>query len=397
MLVFISATKEKIRQLFSRPFFTDQRTLFWLWMALPAIAAIAKIHCRNNFLIFRGVFWHTLGQTSLYAAYPDEYYDFNYYGPVFSLIVAPFAVLPEWLGLLAWLVFLSASLYFALRYIPIAGVKRTLIYWFCAHELLTALFMAQFNVVTAATIVGAFYFIINDKSRWAALLIVLGTMVKLYSIVALAFIIFSRHKLRLLAWIAIWAAVAFVLPMCISSPSFIISQYGEWYEHILLKNDMNLFALHQNISLLGMIRKVSGCASYSDFWIIIAGLCLFAVPYLRIKQYRNLAFKYALLASALMFTVLFSTGSESSSYIIALVGVAIWYWSAPWKRSRLDIALMVFTFIITSMSPSDLFPSSLRTSSIQPYALKALPVTLIWLKLSYELATRHYHPATPSA
>jgi hypothetical protein len=27
---------------------------------------------------------------------------------------------------------------------------------------------------------------------------------------------------------------------------------------------------------------------------------------------------------------------------------------------------------------------------VQPYALKALPVTLIWLKLCYELYTRDY-------
>ncbi len=392
MPTYISAIKEKVQQFFSRPFFTDQRTLFWLWMALPVIAAITRVHHHNNFLIFRQVFWHTIGQTSLYAAYPDQYYDFNYYGPVFSLIVAPFAVLPEWFGLLAWLLFLSASLYLALRYIPISRRKRTFIYWFCAHELLTALFMSQFNIITAATIVGAFYFIINAKDRWAALLIVLGTMVKLYSIVALAFLIFSRYKLKFMVWLAIWTAVAFVLPMCISSPHFIISQYGEWAEHLLLKNDMNLFALHQNISLLGMIRKVTCCATYSDTWIIIAGLCLFAIPYLRIKQYRHLAFQYALLASTLIFTVLFSTGSESSSYIIALVGVAIWYWTAPWERSRIDIALMVFTFIITSMSPSDLFPSYLRTHFIQPYALKALPVAIIWLKLIYELSTRQYSP-----
>ena len=55
-----------------------------------------------------------------------------------------------------------------------------------------------------------------------------------------------------------------------------------------------------------------------------------------------------------MFVVLFSTGSESSTYIIAFIGVAIWYTAVPWKRSTLDIVLMVFAFILTSMSPSDL-------------------------------------------
>ena len=55
-----------------------------------------------------------------------------------------------------------------------------------------------------------------------------------------------------------------------------------------------------------------------------------------------------------MFVVLFSTGSESSTYIIAFVGVALWFVAVPWKRSRWDIALMIFAFILTSLSPSDL-------------------------------------------
>ena len=42
------------------------------------------------------------------------------------------------------------------------------------------------------------------------------------------------------------------------------------------------------------------------------------------------------------------------------------------------------------MSPSDLFPAYLRKEWVQPYALKALPVTLIWLKLCYEMCVRDY-------
>lgn len=72
------------------------------------------------------------------------------------------------------------------------------------------------------------------------------------------------------------------------------------------------------------------------------------------------------------------------------MGVAIWYVTAPWKRNKWDIALMVFAFILTSMSPSDLFPEYLRKTFVQPYALKALPCVLIWLKLCYEMITKDY-------
>ena len=184
--------------------------------------------------------------------------------------------------------------------------------------------------------------------------------------------------------------------MLISSPEYVLGQYVEWYERLAAKNGENTFALMQNISLLGMIRKISGSAAYSDLWVILPGLALFGLPYLRFSQYRHLAFRYGILSSVLLFVVLFSTGSESSTYIIPFAGIALWYVTCPWKRTGWDVALMVFAFVLSSLSPSDLFPRSLREVYVLPYALKALPPTLIWLRLSYELLTRDYAPSEKS-
>lgn len=372
-----------------KPFFSDYRTLFGLWLLLPVIATLLKLSKHNNFLIFRYVYWHTIEQLPLYVAY-DEYWDTNHYGPFFSLVIAPFAMLPVRWGLFFWLIVLSLSLYYAIRKLPFPDQKRIFLYWFCAHELLTALFMSQFNIAIAAIIVATFYCIEKEKDIWAACFIMLGTFVKLYGIVGLAFFFFSKHKVKFLLALLGWALVMFVAPMAISSPDYIISQYVGWWDSLSAKNAENIFSGGQNISLLGMVRKISGCASYSDLWLILGGLIIFGLPYLRIAQYKYKAFRYALLASVLLFVVLFSTGSESSTYIIAFVGVGIWYWSVPWKRSKWDIALMVFAFILTSFSPSDLFPAYLRKEFVQPYALKALPCAIIWFKLSYEMCFRNY-------
>ena len=372
-----------------KPFFSDYRTLFGLWLLLPVIATLLKLSKHNNFLIFRYVYWHTIEQLPLYVAY-DEYWDTNHYGPFFSLVIAPFAMLPVRWGLFFWLIVLSLSLYYAIRKLPFPDRKRIFLYWFCAHELLTALFMLQFNIAIAAIIVATFYCIEKEKDIWAACFIMLGTFVKLYGIVGLAFFFFSKHKVKFLLALLGWALVMFVAPMAISSPDYIISQYVGWWDSLSAKNAENIFSGGQNISLLGMVRKISGCASYSDLWLILGGLIIFGLPYLRIAQYKYKAFRYALLASVLLFVVLFSTGSESSTYIIAFVGVGIWYWSVPWKRSKWDIALMVFAFILTSFSPSDLFPAYLRKEFVQPYALKALPCAIIWFKLSYEMCFRNY-------
>jgi hypothetical protein len=292
--------------------------------------------------------------------------------------------------MLLWLVALTLLLFVAVRHNVFTQYQQIFIFWFCAHELLNGVQMQQFNIAIAAIILLSYLFIEKEKDFWAALFIMLGTFVKIYGIVGLAFFFFSRHKGKLVLSLLFWAVILFIAPMIISSPGYITEQYHDWYETLVVKNGNNMFSQGTNISLLGLVRKISGCATYSDLWLIIPGLVAFAFPYLRLKQYSNEAFRQTLLASTLMFTVLFSTGSENSGYIIAVTGVAIWYTAAPWERSKWDIALMVYVFIFCTMAHSDFMPRFIREEWMRPYGLKALPVVIVWFKLCYEICTKDY-------
>lgn len=377
----------------AKPIFHDRRTILWLWIALSVIAAVLKYNrTDNNYRIFRGVFWHTLQCTSLYAEYPLEYYDVNHYGPFFSLVIAPFALIPIPLGLVFWCIALSLTLYFAITRSTFSSWQQMFVLWFCSETLLTSLFMQQFNIAIAAIIIASYALIEKERDFWAACLIVLGTFVKLYGIVGLAFFFFSRHKGKFVLSLLFWGVVLFVAPMIISSPGYVVSQYHEWFVCLVEKNGENLASQAQNISALGMVRRVLGNPQYSDLLILAPALVLFALPYLRIKQWRNEGFRMALLASVLLFTVLFSTGSESSSYIIALSGVCVWYFAAPWQRGKADIWLLVFVFLLSSMGSSDLYPRAIKREYIQAYSLKALPCLIVWLKLCWEMMAKNYQP-----
>ena len=383
---------DKVKRFLRHPLLSDRRVLLGIWTILSLVGMLKFHRSYNNFLIFRGVYWHTVNGTSLYAAYPTEYGDVNHYGPLFSLIIAPFAILPEWIGMLLWLLFLSGWLFAAIYWSGLRKSQQVYIYWFCGFTLLTALFMQQFNIAIAAIILSSFFLIEKEHEGWAAFFIVLGTLVKLYGIVGLAFFLFSRHKVRLILWLAVWSVILFLAPMAISSPDYIIGQYQEWYSSLVAKNTENIHSIAQNISLLGLVRRTTGCMNYSDLWLILPGMALFAFPYLRFSQYKNLAFRETILASVLMFVILFSTGSESSGYIIALTGACIWYTVVPWKRGNWAVALMVFVFILSGMGNSDLIPKWIRQDYIQQYALRALPISILWLWLCYELCTKDYTP-----
>lgn len=395
-------TRKRITDFFGLPFFSDYRTIAVLWALLAVIAAITKGGLdgekMNNFLIYRQVFWHFIDLKSLYAYYPEEYHDHNLYGPFFSIIIAPFAVMPKFIGILTWLLALGATLYAAIMKLPLAKGARIFIYWYVSNEVLGAMFMGQFNIVIAAVIVGAYAALRRDKICLAAFLIMLGTMTKLYGILGLAFFFFTPRKMKFIMWLLIWGAIMFVLPMIFSTPEYVLGQYSEWYSTIVDKNDINVAVgfntqsnYYQNISVLGMTHRITQMA-FSDIYILLPAMLLFLLPYLRTGQYANHGFQWGIVASVLMCIILFSTGSESSGYIIAILGVALWYVTSPWERGKWDITLLIFALVLGSFGTSDLVPRFIQRSLIRPYSLKALPILLVWLKLIWELCTRDYSP-----
>ena len=116
--------------------------------------------------------------------------------------------------------------------------------------------------------------------------------------------------------------------------------------------------------------------------ILAVALGLFALPYLRIQQYKNTDFRLLLLASVSIFLCLFSTGTENSTYVIAYVGIGVWFVVSK-LPIKLKIVLLVLA-ILASLSPTDIF-KPLKEPYIIRYSLRAVPPALIWLAIVYEM------------
>ncbi|MCM1369552.1 MAG: DUF2029 domain-containing protein [Candidatus Amulumruptor caecigallinarius] len=383
-------TSRKIGNFFSKPFFSDYRTIAALWFILVIITFLTKgafnpEKC-NNFMIFRGVFFHTIDQLPLFDAYPDEYKDVNHYGPLFSLIIAPFALLPRLAGLFLWQTFLAATLFYTILKFPFSRKQKITVFWIISLEVLSSLQMQQFNLIIAATVAGSLIAATKNKPSLFAFLVVIGTLTKLYGIVGIVFILFTNRKKDSLLWFAIWGSILFALPMLISSPEYIFSQYGAWIDALSEKNLQNAetSSVLQNISAIGMIHRISRL-EFSDLLILVPAAIIFFLPLLRIRMYADFRFRWRILASALMCIILFSTGSESSGYVIAFLGIAIWYILNDKNIQPYYVFLLVFALLICGFGGSDLMPSYIRKEIIRAYALKALPVMLIWFTLIFQL------------
>lgn len=347
------------------------------------------LHQINNYYIYKYTFYNLIHQQNLYLQYPHFFEDSNHYGPIFGLIIAPFALLPDNLAVLLWSTFNSFILYKVITLLPISPQKQLIILLICAHELMTSSFSVQVNPLITALIILSFILIRNKKDFWAALFIVLGTYIKLYGIVGLAFFFFSEHKIKFTFSMIFWAIALFALPMLISSPHFVVQSYHDWYNSLSAKDVQNATSTMQDISVKGMIRRIFDI-QLSNIWVLIPAVFIFLSSYMRYKDFSSVKFQLLILASTLIFPIIYSSSSESPTYIIAFIGVAIWYINLDRPVTSFEIFLLVFAIVITSFSPSDLFPKYISTNITKRYGLKALPVFIIWLKIIYETWTRHF-------
>lgn len=379
-------------------FFTDKLftkykyiTILWFSVCFFAIVKTLASGSYNNYLIFKFTFFSLINQLNFFLPQPQNFSHYNLYGPIFSLLIAPFAVLPNWLGLSLWLLFNSWVIFWAIKKLPLSLKAQIGILLIVLHENLTSILSCQFNPSMTAIILLSFIFINTKKDFWAAFLIALGIMVKLYGVVGLAFFFFSKNKKQFILSLLFWLAIMFFLPMLFSSPKFIFHSYIDWFAAVSEKNQLNSdFNSAQDISLMGIIRRVTNNHDMANWPFLLVGITLFASTYLRINQYKNLAFRLLLLANVLIFTVIFSTSAESPTYIIAFAGVAIWFVIQPKPYKWYIIALFIFALLLTSFSPSDLFPKFVRENYIKPYSLKALPCVLIWFRIIYEMLTKDF-------
>lgn len=374
-------------------FLLNKRNILLIWIAVAVAMAMKQYftgdnpHAHiNNFIIFKTSFWHLIHQEHLYAYHPDEYVDLFLYGPPFAVMIAPLALLPTLAGVILWNVANAVVLLFAIYELPSFDEKtKAIMSWLCLNSCITSLINVQYHGIVTALIILAYTFIKKEKDFWAAFCIVLGTMTKLYGVVGLAFFFFSKNKLKLIASGLFWIAVLFVLPMAFSSPTYILQTYQEWFEVLVKKNDINevLTNPYQDLSVMGMVRRLVQDASISNLWYILPAVLVFALSYIRINLFFNTRYQLLLLCSTLMLVVLASTGTEASTLLIGFVGAVIWYMQSA--KTSTDKALFIFALLVTSFGPTDLMPKYIRNEFLRKYALMVLPMLLVWIKVHWEM------------
>jgi hypothetical protein len=244
-------------------------------------------------------------------------------------------------------------------------------------ELLTSMQNQQSNALIAGLIVLAFGLLERNNYFLAILCIVLTVYIKIFGIVAFALCIFYPQKWKLALYSVLWTVILLVLPLAIVNFDQLKFLYISWKE--LLAND---HSASDGLSVLGWFSTWFNLQLNKNM-VVGIGALLFCLPLIKLKEYKNYTFRLLLLTSILLWIVIFNHKAESPTFVIAMTGVVIWFYSQTLKTE--NVVLLILAILLTSLSPTDLFPKFIRNEWIKPYVLKAVPCIFIWGKIVIDM------------
>lgn len=328
----------------------------------------------NNYVIFKQSFLHLLNGQNLYILYMDEHWDLFKYSPTFALFFGLFEYWPDGIGLTLWNLLNVLCLFFAIRQLPqIETKEKIFILLFLIVELVISLQNSQSNALIAGLIILAFVLLENRRYFLATLCIMATVFIKIFGLVAFVLFLFYPRKWKLLLYSVFCFMLLTLFPLILISPLQLKLQYTSWFD-LLVKDH----SIEYGISVFGWLYTWFHWTVNKNF-VVLAGVLIFAFPFLQWKRFADYFPRLSMLASLLIWIVIFNHMAESPSYIIAMAGVSIWYFSSvPTIANRI---LVIVAFIFTSLSQTEIIPMSIQDHFIDPYVIKAVPCIIIWFKL----------------
>lgn len=333
----------------------------------------------NNYVIFRQAFNHLLDHKDMYVLYPGEHHDLYKYSPGFAAAFGILAWLPDGPGVIIWnllnfLVFFLALTRFTVPW----TVRIPLLLVFAFPELLTSLQNLQSNGLMTGLLLFAFIDFEKMKPGRAAIWLALAAFIKIYAgLAALLFLIYpGRIKFLITALIA--GGILFCLPLALVLPGEMWNQYQSWWSILSQDHEASF-----GISLLHLIHLVQP-GFQSKTLVQVLGLILIAPVLFPLRKFSDILCRVNLFALLLLTMVIYNHKSESATFILAVTGIGIWYFSKS-KPTRLEMVSLVLAFIFTVLSASDLFPSGVRKNWFVPYGVKLWPCIVVYLLVLKEL------------
>jgi hypothetical protein len=377
-------------------FWKDARFIWAAYMLAAVAVSVQKLMqggqkggytAYENYVIFKNAFPHFVQGLNPYTAFPAEQWDLFKYSPAFALFMAPFAALPDWAGLMLWNLLNALVLLAAILKLPVlTDNQRAFMAWFVCIELITSMQNSQSNGLTAGLILWSFIAFERGKVWQAAGYVAASAFIKIFGIFAAVLALLYPKPLRFSAWLVALTVFFMLIPLLVVSPSHLWQVYEWWWE--LLRDD---HAASVGLSVQGWLETWFGWMP-SKMGVTIFGMFILLASVAAVIRHSSFVVRVLACASVLIWVVIFNHKAESPTFVIAMCGVALWWFTA--EKKFWEKVLLGVTFALVSLSPTDIFPPNVRREIIQPYVLKAVPCIAIWGIITWKML-RQWGSKTP--
>lgn len=364
-------------------FFYNRRNLYLLGFAVAFVITLLEVMRGRhlNFLVFADStldFWR--GVSPYATEWVARHVRFFLYAPPFSVLFTPFALLPAWLGPFAWNLFNYTLFFAAVFTLPerFTDRQKCRIFLFTLPILAQSLLSFQYNVPVAYLFLFAWSLLERGRGFWAVVLIMISGMTKIYGIFSLALLVCYPRFWRNAGYALVIGAALFALPLLRLAPEALLPYYGEW---------MDALTVHQaakTYDSLFYARPFAGWMLDHFRLLQVGSLAVLAALFLSsFRKWRSAAFRAQALGILMGWVVLFSDSAEKHTYLIALTGFALWYWSRP-RPTRADRVLLWSNFVLLGLVPIDLLcPVPVMEFLTRTLWLHVWVFCFTWLRMAF--------------
>lgn len=335
-------------------FFQSRRNLYLLGLLVALGVSFSDVlRGRHlNFLAFANStldFWR--GITPYTLDWAHEHLRYFLYAPPFSVLFTPFAVLPPWLGPFVWNVFNYTLFFTAVFTLPERFFDRRRkcnIFLFTLPILAQSLLSFQYTVTVASIFLLAWSLLERGRAFWAVALIMISGMTKVYGIFELALLLCYPRFWRNMGYAVVAGAALFLLPLLKLAPAELLPYYGEWIE---------ILQIHQTATAFDSLFYAAPFSEWmlANFRALQIGsiLLLAVLVFASRSKWKTAAWRAQALGILMGWVILFSDSAEKNTYLVAMAGFMLWYWSRGGDRKRLDKVLFWSLFALFCIVPID--------------------------------------------
>jgi len=363
--------------------------IYFIGLFIALIVTLKEVICMsyNNFQIFSFGsldFWNGINPYSDWShiSILGKPLDVFLYGPLFSILFTPFTIFPGWIGVIFWNIFTYSLYFFSVFTLPdrFTFIHKRFFFFFSSLLLFSTLLSVQFNPVVGALFLFSFTLLEKNKGFWAVLLILISGFTKVYGVFQIIMLMFYPGFRKNTLYVLLIGIVLFLLPVIQIPVNELLSYYHSWI--VLITGHLEVFNRYSIyrpfVVFHDSIGSLTGFISLGVLSVILI------LTFLRLKNFKGSFSHRAMFLGVLMsFAILFSTGSERHTYVIAVAGYAIWYTCI--NPGRIDKILLWINLLLLGILPVDLIvPWAVSNFLLAKLDLGVIVFGITWFIMVYK-------------